>query len=363
MLKRLSHLLALLLTVPAFAAGPEVPDVWLGPPPLVTSSAMQPPLEVPFAGEAPTLTVDTLSRSAVASFFNVYYTPNLSVPMGWTGSIAGCVPGTTSAAYLDATIEMINYYRAMTGLPSITNEVSLNDDCQDTALMMIAEGSLSHSPGGSWACYTAQGAAAAGSSNLALGNAGPSAIVAYIRDSGVGNEPVGHRRWILYPPQLRLATGSNDGVNYYHGSNALYVFAAWTARPTSPSQVSWPPAGYVPYPVVYPRWSFSLNSNPYASFSAATVTMTQDGVARSVNVISRTAGYGDPTIVWEPSGIVMGPGMNDSTVTVTVANIGNNTPSSVTYDVVIMDPAIASDDIFIDGFESGDYLRWSSWSP
>ena len=36
-------------------------------------------------------------------------------------------------------------------------------------MMMSAEGNLSHTPGGGWACYNATGAATAAVSNLALG--------------------------------------------------------------------------------------------------------------------------------------------------------------------------------------------------
>ena len=48
---------------------------------------------------------------------------------------------------------------------------------------MAAEGALSHSPGGGWACHSGGGATAAGKSNLALGLAGVGAIDAYMRNS------------------------------------------------------------------------------------------------------------------------------------------------------------------------------------
>ena len=311
------------------------------------------------------LAVDTQNRTAVANFFDTNYTPALAVPINWTGSIAGCVAGTTSQAYLDATFQIINYYRAMTGLPDVGNLTSLNDDSQEAALMMIAEGALDHFPPPEWACYTANGDAAAGASNLALGNAGPSAMVAYIRDSGSFNFDVGHRRWILYPLQSMMASGSNDGVNVFSGANDLYVLATstWIPRPASPDEVAWPPEGYVPYQVVYDRWSFSLNSNPSADYSSATVTMTSGGSPVSLNIVSTAATFGDKTIVWEPSGLSMGPGMSDLTVTVTVASIGSSSTTSATYDVIIIDPAIIPDQIFADGFESGDTSMWSDSVP
>jgi hypothetical protein len=359
--------LLLALAVPGLAQvhhpgpAPEVPEGWLGPAPVAPHPEAIPTLtwQLP---EQDGLSVDTGIRSAVVDFYDTYYTPNLSVTMSWTGSIAGCIAGTTSQAYIDATMEMINYYRAMSGLPGdVSNVTSLNDDCQEAALMMIAEGSLSHDPPPTWACYTVNGDNAAGSSNLALGNAGPSAIVAYIRDSGAGNTAVGHRRWILYPLQIQMATGSNDGVNgYYYGANDLYVFAGFGSRPGSPWVVAWPPPGYVPYQLVYDRWSMALNTTS-ASFASADVTMTLNGGDVPLTIIYRDGGYGDKTIVWEPSGLSFGSGQEDQTVHVTVTGISG--ASDVSYDVTVIDPLLSPDIIFEDRFESGGTSNWTDTVP
>jgi hypothetical protein len=361
----LAALFLTFLLVPTVTADPprEYPDAILGPAPVLPEWLNLPePNRAPRKGGG--LVVNTQSRSAVASFFDTYYTPNLSVPMSWTGSIGGCNAGTTAQAYIDATLEMVNYYRAMTGLSGdIANDTALTPGSQDAALMMIAEGNLSHAPPPTWACYTAAGADTAGASNLALGNAGPSAVRAYVQDSGTFNTPVGHRRWILFPLQGDIGTGSNDGVNIFQGANDLYVLAVanWVSRPPLPIEVAWPPAGFVPYQVVYDRWSLSLNTDPNANYAAATVTMTRtiDGSPVTTSIVSTTDSFGDKTVVWEPSGLVMGQGMEDLTVTVTVANIGNSSTTSVTYDVTIIDPAIVGDDIFSDGFETGDTSLWS----
>ena len=340
----------------------EVPAGFLGPAPVLPEW-----VRVPEPGRVPQklggLVVNTQNRADVVSFFDTYYTPNFSFAMNWTGDVPSCDAGTTAQAYIDATFELMNYYRAMTGLPGdLDNDTELNPGSQEAALMMIAEGDLSHSPPPDWACYTAAGAAAAGASNLALGNAGPSAVRAYIRDSGTFNTAVGHRRWILFPRQGGVGTGSNDAVNGFQGANALYVVAVanWVTRPALPTEVAWPPAGHVPYQVVYDRWSFSLNSDPDADYSDATVTMTADSLPVPLSIVSRTDNFGDRTIVWEPSGLSMGPDMSDLTVTVTIAAIGNSSTPSVTYDVTIIDPATITVVIFSDGFETGDLSRWSS---
>jgi len=130
--------------------------------------------------EGPGIAVDTTNRSNVVAFFNNVYLPSTNVPIGWTGSISGCVPGITGQAYTDATVQRVNYYRAMAGLPAnIVLNTSLTDlgltpstEDQSAALMMSAQNALSHAPPTNWACYTALGAQAAGKSNIALGAAG-----------------------------------------------------------------------------------------------------------------------------------------------------------------------------------------------
>jgi hypothetical protein len=94
---------------------------------------------------------------------------------------------------------------------------------QQAALMMSANGQLSHNPPPSWLCYTAEGAQAAGSSNLYLGRFGPAAITGYVYDAGSGNYAVGHRRWILYPQTQRMGTGDIPPVGGARSSNALWV--------------------------------------------------------------------------------------------------------------------------------------------
>jgi uncharacterized protein YkwD len=309
------------------------------------------------------VTVDNWSRNAVAAFFNTTYTPALGVPMQWSGNVATCDAGTTSQAYIDATFQMINYYRAMVGLADATNAVAYNAGAQQAALMMSANYSLSHNPPSSWTCWTSAGAAAAGSSNLALGNAGPTAINAYIRDSGSNNYFVGHRRWILYPLLNQFGTGSVGETT--PNANALHVFTGFGSRPPAPDKIAWPPEGYVPYQVVYTRWSLALNTSSSVSFASADVTMTENGSPVSLSVVSRTNnGYGDNTIVWEPSGLYFPPGAPDRRFTVTVSNIlVNGSPQTRVYDVVVMDPATVTDEIFNDGFESGHTGAWDNTIP
>jgi hypothetical protein len=165
-------------------------------------------------------------------------------------------------------------------------------------------------------------------------------VTLYVQDPGDVNYPIGHRRWMLYPPLIAVGHGDTDV------SDALVVlpstqYALWGARPSSPEWVRWPPEGHVPYQVAYPRWSIS--HNPNSDFSAANVSMSAGGSPIAVSVRQLVNGYGDNTLVWEPSGINAHAGMADLPVSVTVSNIlVAGVSRTVNYTVTIIDPATAA---------------------
>lgn len=290
-------------------------------------------------------TVDPSDRAASVQFYLDQYVMASEPAHGWDGSVASCTPGTTSAAFQAAVARRINYFRAMAGVPAgIVFDPSLNAKAQAAALMMSANNDLSHGPPPSWRCYSNLGAAGAGSSNLALGAFGWGAIDLYMEDPGEGNYFVGHRRWVLHPHTLLMGTGDVPPGDGRPASNALAVFGASTdpapALREPEGFVAWPPRGYVPYTVVYPRWSFSF---PDADFTAATVTMRRaNGAPVALAQQPVQNGYGLNTIVWEPSAASMGfdgsrPGA-DLPFDVTISNVRiGGQPRSFSYRVTIID--------------------------
>ena len=287
--------------------------------------------------------VDRTNRSAVVNFYRTVYVPALAVANDWDGSVAGCNAGSTGAAYIDATMDMVNYYRSMTGLPSVPHVASKDDKAQKAALMTTANNAISHTPPSTWTCYTSDGAEAAGKSNLAIGAAGADAVTLYIADPGANNTALGHRRWILYPRQTEIGTGSTNNAN------ALWVIGAFGTRPTATPLVAWPPDGYVPYQLVYPRWSFSVNTNSTVSFTGAAVTMTRNGSPVSLTVLENAVGYGDNTIAWEPSGLTFTAGMADVPIEVQVNNVVvSGVSTNYTYVVTAIDPGFVNPPSFTD---------------
>ena len=231
-----------------------------------------------------TPTVMTARDSAIADYNANYLGSAFSSSVGWTGNTSTCNAGTISAAAHNAAIKRINYFRKLVGLNgNCTMDTTKYSQFQETALMEDVHGSLSHTPNSSWTCYTATGAAGAGSSNLAYGGVSSNAIDLFINDFGTGNEPCGHRRWLLYSPRTTFSDGSTN--SYY----SIWVFGAG-GNTTIPTYIAYPAKGYMPQGLVYDRWSFSI---PGAGLSGATVTMTGPGGNVPLSIISTVSGYGD----------------------------------------------------------------------
>jgi len=290
-------------------------------------------------------TVDIQSRTQVAALFHTMYEPTSEVDLTWTGDQASCVSGSTNQTYRDALLQRINYFRNMAGVPAgIVFADDMNAKAEQAALMMSANGQLSHAPPTSWKCYTADGAAAAGKSNLALGYYGVSVIDGYMQDPGNGNGAVGHRRWLLYPQTQQMGTGDVTTVGSYRPTNALWIIDSHYSnlRPaTRDVFVAWPPPGYVPYPVVYPRWSFSY---PRADFSAANISVTRNGQAVAVTKETVANGYGENTLVWAING--MGSydqwplPAQDTPYEVHISNVNiGGQMQEFTYTVIVFDPS------------------------
>jgi hypothetical protein len=304
--------------------------------------------------------LDGTNRQEVKGFYYSDYATAFDSSVGWTGDTPSCNPGGISPTFEADTLQLVNFYRTMAGLPGemIFNSVK-NGKCQEGALMMEANEKLAHS---GWTssdkCYTTNGAEALLKSNISSGAVGPQGVKLMVQDS----IPVylGHRRLILYPPQVEMGMGAT--MNYF----ALWVLGPFGTRPASPEWVGWPPPGYVPYQIVYPAWSFSA---PGAGYDAASVTVTNNGEAVPLTATKLQNGYGDNTIGWEFTGGLtsVGPGMSDTTYEVTISNVTGLRQTSYTYSVTIFDPAACwhasgPHDNDVDGSDLSSYIAAGSFA-
>jgi hypothetical protein len=299
-------------------------------------------------GAAGGFTVNTDSREAVRSFYNTVYQSSEGVPMQTTGNASTCTPGTNSTAFMSAVLRRINWFRAMAGVPAtIAFDTEYNIKCQQAAMMISRNNIIDHSPPPGWLCYTADGAEAADQSNLALSYVGPDAITYYMKDSQSQNTAAGHRRWLLYPQTELMGSGDLPAAGGLQSANALWSRDANLGGPRPATRMpytAWPPAGYVPHQVVYPRWSFGL---PGADLNGATVTMKSNGVPVSVVYETYATGYGENSRVWVPMGLnansdatVFPFNGSDTVYMVAISNIVGAEQSFYVYTVTLFNPAV-----------------------
>jgi hypothetical protein len=271
-------------------------------------------------------------------FYQNIFLPPGNVAATWNGNVAADNAGALGADYLAAIAARINAYRWMAGLAGgVTLDPTEDAEDQQAALMIAANNQLSHDPPSTWIDYTTEGADAAGVSNLALGASGTGAIDLYMIDPGSNNTFAGHRRWLLYPQTQTMGVGDIPDQ-----SNAVYVIQSQSTPVPAVTTVAWPPAGFVPEPLMPDRWSLQA---PYGSdFSNATVTVTENGVAQQVEILSDSgADYGGQAIVWDmPNAPVPQPGQ-EVVYAVQVDNVVIGGQSqSFSYTTTSFDPLTAT---------------------
>ena len=349
-------MLAVLLLATNGLAGDSAPIApVLGPPPRaprdVSGLPGSGPRKLDLTSE---FNVNGNSREQVRQFYNAVYAASEGIPMDSTANTADCTAGANSAAFETAVLWRINWFRAMSGIPAaVTFSASESAEDQFAALMMSANDDLLHyGIPASWSCFSTSGTNAAANSNLALGADGADAISGYMSDLGANNEVVGHRRWILYPQTQVMASGDVPAQGTNFAANATWIFDANYGGPrpaTIEPYVAWPPPGYVPYPVVFPRWSFALSN---ADLSVASVTMESNGVPVSATIEPYETGFGEDTLVWYPSDLdpnslsaVFPFNGADTVYAITISNVNTiDGPQSFSYNVTLFDPALPGAD-------------------
>lgn len=272
--------------------------------------------------------IDTNDRAEVARTYLAAVEAATTVHHGWSGSTESCQAGRPSAEFQNATLGAANWFRGMAGLQPVTLDAAASDRAQAAALMMHAQGALSHFPGSTWACYSSAGAESAGRANLTLGVIGADGIAGQIEDPGASNLALGHRRWLLFPPLTQVGLGSTSRAG------VVEVIGAFGDAQSASPWVAWPPAGFVPSEAVFPRWSIS---RPGADFSQASVSVTRNGQPVAVTLLPIADGFGDPTLGWELP--VTTPTSADVTYQVRVSNIRiGNQSLDHSYTVTAFDP-------------------------
>jgi hypothetical protein len=305
--------------------------------------------------------VDIHSRENVRSFYNAVYNSSNNVAVDWTGDVRTCNAGDSSQTYKDATLRRINFFRAMAGVPAwITFSASANASAISAALLASANNALSHFPPQSWKCYSSARAQGSASSNIALGKIGANAITAYIEDAGKHNLSVGHRRWLLYPQTRVMGAGDispQPGTGQKASAITIFDDQFGRARPQTRNQyVTWPPTGFVPYQLIFPRWSFSLAN---ADFSHASVSVTLNNQEIPLEILPIGNGYGENTIVWEINSSELIKPSTDLVYIVEIHNvlIDGRFSKDFNYQVKAFDSAIEGSDTVLSNISGASQIR------
>lgn len=179
--------------------------------------------------------------------------------------------GELSKETLARALGEVNFLRALAGLDAVTMSDELNSLCQHGAVLLAANGELSHAPDrpeGMDEAFYALGRDAAARSNLARFNWTGSdllreAALSFARDEGERNEGVlGHRRWLLCPQMGRTGFGLACDAS---GRTYALMYAVDDSVQADYDLVAWPGEGYFPaeYLTKDTWWSISPNPDRY----------------------------------------------------------------------------------------------------
>lgn len=274
------------------------------------------------------------ARLTAKNLFLDYYEASRTTgnESAWMGDEPACNAGIVPEDVKAKILQRLFYYRQAV---SLNNELVVNPDksdkAQEAALMMQANNTLDHFPPDTWKCFSTAGKEGAGNSLLTTAK-NAEAIDSYMRDAGSANGPVGHRRWLLWPELSEIGIGNTNGAN------AIWVLNGGGASLTNtPEYITWPPKGFVPEQLVFPRWSFSLKN---ADFTNAQVSMSDtNGNTIELSTEELSNQFADRTIVWVPSGIAAKV-TEDTLYTVSISGVEiNGETKDFTYTVTIFDPS------------------------
>jgi hypothetical protein len=249
-----------------------------------------------------------------------------STPLVATGD--ACDAGMLTQAAIVDTLTRLNMFRWMVGLAPTSDDPKLDADAQKCANLEAWwpwTGGSPHQPPASSKCYTAEGGATAGESNIAWGSGNPAqAIDQFVQDNG-NETTMGHRRWIVNPPLDPVGIGYWQTGGMYGNAECLRIFGASGTGP-NPPWLAVPPPGFVPLDVATWTWTFhgSIGGVPNAQI---TMLRVDDNMPLAVTVTTLSQGYALDAISWTPSGWTVEAG---KTYRVTVGGLAGG---DVTYDV------------------------------
>ncbi len=258
--------------------------------------------------------------------------------LAFTGDINACITGSYAADIDQKMLDRINYLRRLVQVSDdVVFDPALSERCLTAAVMQEANRIINHcygennAPCNTWQCTSAAAIEASQGSLLAFANWNYfDPVEMFVYDGGAVNTAVSHRRWLFYSKAKVFGNALTEN------RNVLYVLGN-SGNPSTNQKdfIAYPTEGYMPAPIVFPRWSFTI---PDAFFGNADVQMMdENGNTVPLVIVHKVGGYPEPTIVWEPENIVLN-NPKDVRYTVTVSGIEDAPQTSYTYTTIIIQP-------------------------
>jgi len=258
--------------------------------------------------------------------------------LNWTGNINNCFVGNYNNSVNTKMLKRINFLRRICALnDDVVFLESLNAQCREANLMFEKNGTISHclgsnnAPCNTWQCTSSDAIFAAQRSNISFADWDyHDPIDLYILEEGTFNDGVPHLKWLLYSKAKTFGNAVSPSIN------TLYIYNNFgNASMNEKPYIAFPPAGFVPAPIVKNKWFFAI---PNASFSNATVNIKdENGNNVALTIATRNETFGDRAITWIVNNIDT-DNLYDVKYTVTVSNITNAPFSSYTYSVIVAQP-------------------------
>lgn len=253
----------------------------------------------------------------------------------YTAGAMMCDPGVMPRDAIDDALVRINMFRWMVGLGPVSDESGANGTAQACAVLEHRAGWPGpsnpdpHHPAMSVACYSAQGAAGAGSSNISWGTSSAAAAIDNFMVDNGNESTLGHRRWIMNPPLGPV------GIGFYGDASCLGVFGMSGAGMALDFH-AYPPPGPIPESIAGGYWSIAMHRVSPTASTVVTMTRQPDGASATLRMLSLQPGFGAGTVLgWRVESPAIRSG---ETWRVSLSNVRDamGAMSTLSYDVRVV---------------------------
>ncbi len=208
-------------------------------------------------------------------------------------NVESCYEGTLAFAEKMKALDRLNYIRGIHGLPEVGYDPSYDKAVQKSALIAVANETLTHYPETNFKCYTTLGDTACQQSNLHVSYysslnqvwSSEASIDGWINERY--SSSIGHRRWFLSPFLKNVSFGRVDRIK----SNGQYwvgtTMRVWDSDGSTDANVEFIACPYHEYPrgafekdlilsfsVLMNKSNWWLNNK--VNFSSASIVITDE---------------------------------------------------------------------------------------